>query len=242
MSQCATHVNFQLPNENTRVTYLLDAIDCSDAPLQAAMALVRNDTGPTGKMNDFEATASFILPHDPVAKKRNEATKRGGTTANISDTTADDPETRSGIGKTGVELRFYEPAAYKLLPQDQKDELREHRNSLEKSGKGRKLSQKRGNGNKDKRKGGKTPDTHPKKKMKSLIAEAVAKEIKGMTDATESEKQLQDYLVSLVEKTMGKKSPAKVTIAGTSATEADTPSTAVILASILKKSSANKTK
>jgi len=69
MTQCAEHVTFQLPNEQTRVS-LMDAIECNNAPLQAAMALVQNDNGPTGKMNKFEDTASFLLPHCPVAKKR----------------------------------------------------------------------------------------------------------------------------------------------------------------------------
>ena len=86
MRQCAEHVSFQLPNEQTRVKYLLDAIHCNDAPLQAAMALVRNDTDPNGKMNSFEAAASYLLPKDPVAKKRVAGTKRGA--AEISDTTA----------------------------------------------------------------------------------------------------------------------------------------------------------
>jgi hypothetical protein len=37
LSQCQTHVQYQLPNENTRVTHLLDNIECHDPPLQAAM-------------------------------------------------------------------------------------------------------------------------------------------------------------------------------------------------------------
>ena len=69
MQQCSVHVAFQLPNEYTRVGYLLDAIETSDASLQAAMALVRNDTNSlTGKRSDFEATATCLLPHDPVKK------------------------------------------------------------------------------------------------------------------------------------------------------------------------------
>ena len=43
-----------------------DNIECLDPPLQAAMALVHNDTD---KMNDIAATAALILPHDPVTKK-----------------------------------------------------------------------------------------------------------------------------------------------------------------------------
>jgi len=76
MTQCAEHVAFQLPNEQTCVYYLMNAIGCNnDAPFQAAMALVQNDNGPTGKMNNFEDTASFLLPHCPVAKKRTSGSK-----------------------------------------------------------------------------------------------------------------------------------------------------------------------
>jgi hypothetical protein len=46
MQECAQHVQYQLPNEHSRVGFLLDAIQCSDAGLQAAMASVRTDNGP----------------------------------------------------------------------------------------------------------------------------------------------------------------------------------------------------
>ncbi len=89
LSQCAEHVPYELPNEVSRVTYLLDNIESMDPPLQAAMALVQNGNSPSGKMNDFEATASFILPHHPVAKKRLQASNPNKRpTAEISDTTA----------------------------------------------------------------------------------------------------------------------------------------------------------
>ena len=72
MQQSAVHVAFQLPNEFTRVGYLLDAIKTSNAALQAAMVLVQNDTSPTtGKRSNFKATATCVLPHDPVVKKQN---------------------------------------------------------------------------------------------------------------------------------------------------------------------------
>ena len=89
MEQCDEQISFQLPNQRTRVTFLLDAIECNDAPLQASMALIRNDDAPTGKMNNFESTASFLLPHDPVAKKRTSTGKRG--IGEISDVSGDNP-------------------------------------------------------------------------------------------------------------------------------------------------------
>ena len=196
MSQCADHVNFQLPNELSRVTYLLDAIENNDAPLQAAMALCRNDNGPDGKMNDFEATASFLLPHDPVAKKRPTNSR---APANVSSTTTLPPSgMKTGTGKSGVELRFHTREEYTTLNAEQRDELRQHRNELERNGKGRQLSKKRApaKSTSDATTG---KDT---KRFKKLVSEAVAKEIKTKKDdAAESvvqEDAIRSYLLSLV--------------------------------------------
>ena len=53
------------------------------------MATIKTDQGETGLRNDFEATASFLLPYDPVQKKRNDhGTKRGP--ADISDATGEE--------------------------------------------------------------------------------------------------------------------------------------------------------
>ncbi len=71
LQQCAEHVPFQLPDEHTRVRYLMDAIHCTDAELQASLAAIRlDDQGPDSKRNNFEAAATFLLPSDPVSKKR----------------------------------------------------------------------------------------------------------------------------------------------------------------------------
>lgn len=139
LQECATHLQYQLPNENSRVTYLLDGIDCSDPTLQAVMALLRSDSGPDGKMNDFELAAAYIQPSDPVTKRRakgaNESSGGGGGTkrpqAEISQVEASTPTTRKiRTGKTGVELRFYKQPEYRTLTQPQKDELKSHRESL----------------------------------------------------------------------------------------------------------------
>ncbi len=60
--QCAIHVELQLLNERTRVMHFLGAIIFKDLEFQAVMALVRNDAGTNGEMNDFEAMASSLLP------------------------------------------------------------------------------------------------------------------------------------------------------------------------------------
>ena len=87
MQECAEHVQHQLPHKITWVTYLLNAIKSHHAPLQAAMANVCLDDGKQGKMNDFELASSYLLPHDPVAAKRQTQQKRGPQ-GHISNATA----------------------------------------------------------------------------------------------------------------------------------------------------------
>ena len=69
MQQCAEHIAYQLPNEHTRVGYLLEGIQCSDPGLQAAMSSVRTDDGANGMRNDFEKAAAHLLRYDPIARK-----------------------------------------------------------------------------------------------------------------------------------------------------------------------------
>ena len=91
--------------------FFFDAIQNSDAGLQAAIAAIRTDEGPNGKRNNFEDAASYLLPYDPVAKKRAAAgTKRGA--AYISRVELEDDGEASAvqlskpsIGKTGIHLR-----------------------------------------------------------------------------------------------------------------------------------------
>jgi len=182
----------------------MDAIGCNDDPLQAAMALVRNNLA---KMNSFEETASFLLPHCPVAKKRTSGSKRN--IANISDLSASDEKEpdkkqfsgkspKKGIGKSGVHFRFYGLEEYKKLSKAQKEELKEHRDIMESVGKGRNL----GKG---------PPNPKSSKQISSTIASQVAKQVKEKMKAIESEakseEQLKDYLIALVsaEKTSTKK-------------------------------------
>ena len=68
----------QLPNARTRVMYLLDSIENSDTGLQEFMAEASTNTA---RMNNFEATDSYMLPYNPVSKKCIDNTKRGA--ANI---------------------------------------------------------------------------------------------------------------------------------------------------------------
>ena len=75
MQGAAEHMTYQIPNLHSQVGYLLDAIQCSDAGLQAAMANIKNYQA--GLRNDFEGTASFLLPYDPVRRRRKTMTELG---------------------------------------------------------------------------------------------------------------------------------------------------------------------
>ena len=43
LMEASAHVVFQLPNERTRVTCLLDSVNCTDPELLAAVNVVKND-------------------------------------------------------------------------------------------------------------------------------------------------------------------------------------------------------
>jgi hypothetical protein len=112
MEACSEHVQYQLPNEHSRVSLLLDAFQNPDAGLQAAIASVRTDDGPSGKRNVFEAAATHLLPYDPVAKKRLNGSKRGAgiisTVSGIMEDTQISSTTggKPAIGTTGIHLRY----------------------------------------------------------------------------------------------------------------------------------------
>ena len=137
---CAEHIAYQLPNEHSRVGYLLESIQNNDPGLQAAMANVRSSKGPGGMRSDFELMVAHILPYCPVRKKHTAGTKRG--VGDISEVNADKQEgnvssfgTKSGRGtKTGVHLRYHKHSEYQKLSEDEKSELHEWRASQGQSG------------------------------------------------------------------------------------------------------------
>ena len=197
LHECALHVDYQLPNQRTRVTHLLDNISCEYAPLQAAMALCRNDTAPNGKMNDFEATASFIIPHDPVAKKQASQKRPHAqiSEAEGSDSKRDakvvriaDVSTKKSIGKTGVELRFYKRDEYKKLSKEQKDELYQWRQQQKE-----KKNQAAGN-----------------KSIAAAVAKELAKQKEADSKAQKIDEEFSNYVMSLVTSAKEKANNAKV--------------------------------
>ena len=130
MSYCkasAEHVQYQLPNEHSRVGFLLGAIQCSDPGLQAAMASNKTDNGLEGMRNNFEAMAAQLLPYDPVAKMISSGQKRGSAHISSVMDTSNATLKKPNIGRTGDYLCYYKTGEYRNLTREQKDELREWR-------------------------------------------------------------------------------------------------------------------
>lgn len=128
------HVEFQLPNEYTRISYLLKAIHTTDPKLLTAIAQVESSTAATGPRHKFDECARILQLADPVAKRSKRPHAQISAVA-IDDKTVtwdDDSEQgltvdiaalKSGIGKTGVHLRFYKWKEYNKLTPAQKQEL-----------------------------------------------------------------------------------------------------------------------
>ena len=141
---CSQHVTVAVPTPHSLVGYILDNIECSDADVKAALAAIKLDDGVNGMRNDFERAAAFLLPVDPVARKAKSKKKRG--IAQLSSISGDDDSKKpsggnkkkkvswkkgkptwkgkTARGKTGVELRYYQPHEFKKLTQEQIEELK----------------------------------------------------------------------------------------------------------------------
>ena len=133
MSACAEHIKYQLPNKDSRVGFPIDAIQCADAGLQAAMASVKTNNGPNGLRNNFEKAISHLLPYDPVAKKRATGIKRGSALISLteahdgSNVTIAANDSKPSIRKTGVHLRYHKHHEYMKITHEQRRELSEWR-------------------------------------------------------------------------------------------------------------------
>jgi hypothetical protein len=177
-------------------------------------------------MNDFRATASYLLPYNPVSKKWVAGSKRG---VEILDTTGMETSTlrtnaKVTSGKTGVKLCFYKSPKCGLLEPDQKKELKEWRDA-------QKLACTHNNGG-----GGglaKKPRTDSKRHKKwiaSAAKAAIEKKANDTTVGNTAELDFKNYIWSL----MASKQPStKAAIAAS--VETPKPAKLVTLQSILRK-------
>jgi hypothetical protein len=202
LQRCAEHVPHQLPNERTRVIHLIDAIQTSDAPLQAALARIKSDDGVDGMMNHFENASAYLLQFDPVAKKRKQGAGHGRQ-QQISGVNQDHNdggfEMKPNKGNTGVELRYYSFDEYNTLSNPQRRELKEFR------------ANKRKSGDKDiNKKPNKRTTAKDKKEMRKQIISCL-KEYQEEVDKDETvdSNEARDFILSVVNQEKSVKMPPK---------------------------------
>jgi hypothetical protein len=230
MQAAAEHVTYQLPNEHSRVGYLLEAIQCNDAGLQAAMASIKTDQTPNGMRNNFEAASTHLLPYDPVQKKRKDQSGSKRASADISDVTAGQETnvssfgTKKGTGSTGVPLRYHTKAEYDLLERAQKDELREWR----KNKGGRETTPNKGAAAQKKAR------YENQKAIASAVDKKFAEKMKTFEKEKVSDDQAEAYIMSLIKKNSTGAKGEKVTISDANAIS-DVQSSSNALKSILRR-------
>jgi hypothetical protein len=200
MQAAAEHVTYQVPNEHSRVGYLLNAIISSDAGLQAAMASVKTDQTPNGLRNNFEATATHLMPYDPVMNKKANQSGNKRNPAEISD--ASGAETganvsafgaKKGIGSSGVHLRYHSPDEYKKLSKEEKDDLRQWRKTTGSTGKGGKESK------------SSPKQYNPEKAIASAVEKKFAERMKAIEKEKQGDAEAEGFIMSVFNKYTGNK-------------------------------------
>ena len=197
MTRCADHVPYQLPNERTRVMHLLNGIKSSDAELLSALAVIKSDDGPGGRIERFEDTAAYLIRFDPVSSKRQRSGASGRQQHQVSGV-----ELKNGIGKTGVALRYHSKQEYRNLSDEQKRELKIFRE-----------------GTRDKRKGDERgPNVKGPKRQKSFHKQLVSA-LKELAEPMEMEKkqepsedEVRSMLVSALHEVMSVDQQPKVNL------------------------------
>ena len=167
LTEAAKHVTHEVPNEHSRVRYFTDSITCKDPEILAGLAAIKQDE--QGKRANFEEAATFLLPFDPVAKKIN---TRKNPAAEIGAANAK-PDLGVATGKTGVPLRWHTNAEFRVLPQNQRDELKKHQNKLKAANQ---KDEKEGGGGGKRTQGGGN-NTVSNKRLKSQIQSIVAPQL-----------------------------------------------------------------
>ena len=205
MQRCAEHVPYQVPDERTRVMHLLNGIKTSDAELLSAIAVIKSDDRPGGRIEQFENTAAFLVRFDPVVQKR----QRAG--AGVRQHQVASIDIKKGVGKSGVALRYHSKDEYRRLTNEQKLELKEWRLS-KKDGK-RSLDNKSdesGSSGENKGKGGKRQRRF-ERQIISALRDCQMKKEEGEDKGSSNEDlitALKDQIVSAVNEAHNHSSPS----------------------------------
>jgi hypothetical protein len=118
LSEAADHVPVQIPDEQTRVTNLMDSLDMGDPTVLAVVSSVRQDDA--NKRVNFKAAVTFLVQSCPVATKQ--AKKKVSFDASVAavDVKQGTGSNKPKMGKTGVPLHYHKKADFFKLSQAQK--------------------------------------------------------------------------------------------------------------------------
>ncbi len=173
-----------------------------------------------GKRSDFEATASHLLPYDPVAIKRNTSAKRDHSQVSAIDVSATQtqPSSKPSIGTTGVHLRWHSRGEFRKLSAAQKTELKEfHKNNPKKDGPQKETQQTK----------------KMKKDLKALVAATIREALQKESNEQANEERDTAYIMSLLKKAESQSSSSTNSPTVSVASAIDDPSST--LKSILKR-------
>ena len=121
MMRASQHVEYELPNEHTRVGRLIKSITSKEPAIVSAITHIQ---GSQTQRNDFETAAEFLLLTAPSA---------GNVTSTHRVSAINNHKGNNKNGKkgseTGIELRYYTKSEYNKLSTAEKKELHQLRNA-----------------------------------------------------------------------------------------------------------------
>ena len=148
LQEAQAYVAAEIPNERSRVTYLLDLITCIYPSILAALSAIGQ--GGSGKRVQSQDAVAFSAPVCPVLRNANKK-KRALPNVHIASTIGLSGNVKSGKGKTGVDLRYYLFKEFKNVPEDQQEKLKKSRSNNKRKVSGRWKDRGNGGNNSNKR-------------------------------------------------------------------------------------------
>jgi len=111
MIRAFQYIEYEVPNEGTRVRKLLHILQCSDPRIISAKTVILADEA--GKKSNYEAASNFLFIAVPPTRRDNDSRR-------ISSTRQNDFQHTPNKGYTGVELQFHTVPEYHKLTSNQK--------------------------------------------------------------------------------------------------------------------------
>ena len=111
MIRASEETDYQVPDERTRVTRLLESIQTTYPKLESAKVTVENDTQ---KRENFEMAADFLCRFAPTRKEN------PGGLYRIASTVTDMKDELGNLNHVDVEVRYYTPEEWNKLTKEQR--------------------------------------------------------------------------------------------------------------------------